>query len=157
MRPDPDTHRSRPNSNGSLSRRTLLQCTGWLMTAAVVPFRTCIAAEVEYVSPIMVKLSTYMSEAGNRALPDDVVEEAKHHILDTLGSMVSGSNLPAGRAAIRFARSYGGEKVATVIASNVLCGPIEAALANAQLAHADETDDSHAPSVSHPGCSIVPA
>ena len=25
------------------------------------------------------------------------------------------------------------------------------------LAHADETDDSHAPSLTHPGCAIVPA
>src|SRR4029453_2604601 len=32
-----------------------------------------------------------------------------------------------------------------------------AALANGMLAHADETDDSHAPSLTHPGCGIVPA
>src|SRR5206468_1299783 len=29
----------------------------------------------------------------------------------------------------------------TVVASNIVCGPIEAALANGVLAHADETDD----------------
>jgi 2-methylcitrate dehydratase PrpD len=29
-------------------------------------------------------------------------------------------------------------------------------LANGMLAHADETDDSHAPSLTHPGCGIVP-
>src|SRR6202021_560064 len=80
-----------------------------------------------------------------------------HHLLDTIASMVSGSELPPGRAAIQFARAYGGEKVATVVASNVLCGPIEAALANGVLAQADETDDSHAPSLSHPGCAVVPA
>jgi 2-methylcitrate dehydratase PrpD len=34
---------------------------------------------------------------------------------------------------------------------------INAALANGMLAHADETDDSHAPSLTHPGCGIVPA
>jgi 2-methylcitrate dehydratase PrpD len=44
-----------------------------------------------------------------------------------------------------------------VIGSNLLCGPIQAALANAIMAHADETDDSHAPSQSHPGCAVVPA
>jgi hypothetical protein len=32
----------------------------------------------------MAKLSTYMSEAGSRALPDQVVQETKYHILDTL-------------------------------------------------------------------------
>jgi len=30
-------------------------------------------------------------------------------------------------------------------------------MVNGMLAHSDETDDSHAPSQSHPGCSIVPA
>jgi 2-methylcitrate dehydratase PrpD len=44
-----------------------------------------------------------------------------------------------------------------VVASDILCAPIEAALANGVLAHADETDDSHAPSLSHPGCAVVPA
>jgi 2-methylcitrate dehydratase PrpD len=43
------------------------------------------------------------------------------------------------------------------VASKILCGPIEAALANGVLAHADETDDSHAASQSHPGCAVVPA
>ena len=30
-------------------------------------------------------------------------------------------------------------------------------MANGMLAHSDETDDSHAPSHSHPGCAVVPA
>ena len=55
------------------------------------------------------------------------------------------------------ARAGGGGGVATVAASDLLCGPIEAAMANGMLAHSDETDDSHAPSHSHPGCSVVPA
>jgi len=38
-----------------------------------------------------------------------------------------------------------------------VCGAIEAALANGVLAHADETDDSHGPSRSHPGVSVIPA
>ena len=111
----------------------------------------------EKISPAMLRLSTYMSEARTRALPEEVVEQVKYHLLDTLASMVSGSDLPPGHAAIQFARSYGGEKIATVVGSNVLCGAIEAALANGVLAQADETDDSHAPSLSHPGCAVVPA
>ena len=35
--------------------------------------------------------------------------------------------------------------------------PSDAALANGVMAHADETDDSHNASRSHPGCAIVPA
>jgi len=105
----------------------------------------------------MEKLSTYMSEAGERELPDEVVEKAKQHILDTLAAMISGSELLPGRAALRFIRAYGGKEVATVAASDIVCGPIEAALTNGVLAHADETDDSHGPSRSHPGVSIVSA
>ena len=102
----------------------------------------------------MSKLSTYMSEARGAALPAVVIEKGKQHILDTFAAMISGSQLPPGRAAIQFARAYGGEKVATVAGSTVLCGPIEAALANGVLAHADETDDSW-PGGWHLGCNVV--
>jgi 2-methylcitrate dehydratase PrpD len=98
-----------------------------------------------------------MSQAAGRALPEKVIEKTKHHILDTFAAMISGVDLPPARVAIKFARAYTGEKVATVAASNIVTGPIEAALANGMLAHSDETDDSHAPSHSHPGCSVVPA
>jgi 2-methylcitrate dehydratase PrpD len=111
----------------------------------------------EGVSPIMQQLSTYMASAGTRALPDEVLEKTKQHILDTFAAMISGSGLPPGRAAIQFARGYGGKELATVVASNIVCGPIEAAFANGVLAHSDETDDSHGPSRSHPGVSVVPA
>jgi 2-methylcitrate dehydratase PrpD len=109
------------------------------------------------VSPVMDKLSLCMSEASGRALPDEVTEKTKQHILDTLAAMISGSELIPGRAALQFAGAYGGKEIATVVASKILCGPIEAALANGVLAHADETDDSHAASQSHPGCAVVPA
>jgi 2-methylcitrate dehydratase PrpD len=106
---------------------------------------------------ITATLATYMSDAGTRKLPDAVVEKTKHVILDTLAAMISGSELPPGRFAIQFARGYKGEKISSVAASNVLVGPIEAALANGMLAHSDETDDTHPFSQSHPGCSVVPA
>ena len=105
----------------------------------------------------MTALSGYMSGARERALPEEVIEKAKDHLLDTFAAMLSGSALVPGRAAIRFASGYGGAPVATVVGSGVLCGPMEAALANGVLAQADETDDSHGPSLSHPGCAVVPA
>ena len=109
------------------------------------------------ISAAMTKVSAFMADAAQRSLPDAVVEKAKQMILDTFAAMISGSELPPGRFAIQFARAYGGPRVATVAASNVVCGPIEAALANGMLAHSDETDDTHPPSQSHPAASIVPA
>jgi 2-methylcitrate dehydratase PrpD len=105
----------------------------------------------------MARLSSYMSEAGSQQLPEEVVDKTKQHIIDTFAAMVSGADLAPGRFAINFARAHSAEKTATVAASDVVCGAIEAAFANAMLAHSDETDDSHAPSESHPGASVVPS
>ena len=137
-----------------LTRRALLRGAGTSVLAWVAAAAPRSAAGV---SPVTMRLSTYMSEARLRALPGAVVEAAKHHILDTLAAMVSGAELPPGRAALQLARAYGGAPVATVVASDLVCGPAEAALTNGMLAHADETDDSHGPSRSHPGCAAVPA
>jgi 2-methylcitrate dehydratase PrpD len=142
-------------SNHRITRRDLLQRAGCAAAAVAIPRYLAMADDL--VSPVTAKLSNYMSDARDRALPDDVMTKTKEHVLDTFAAMISGSQLPPGRAAIEFARSYGGEKISTVAASRVLCGPIEAALANGVLAHSDETDDSHAPSQSHPGCAVVPA
>jgi 2-methylcitrate dehydratase PrpD len=158
---DPDTGVPAANRGAFLSRRSLLKRAGLFIAAALPPVagtaERSASLTTQGVSPVMAKLSAYMSEARGRALPDEVVEKAKQHILDTLAAMISGSELAPGKAALQFARAYGGEKVATVVASKILCGPIEAALTNGMLAHSDETDDSHAPSQSHPGCAVVPA
>jgi 2-methylcitrate dehydratase PrpD len=146
-----------------VTRRRLIALSGMSTILAALPPGLAKAATFlnsdetpEGASPIMQQLSTYMASAGTRALPDDVIEKTKQHILDTFAAMISGSGLPPGRAAIEFVRGYGGKEVATVVASNIVCGPIEAAFANGVLAHSDETDDSHGPSRSHPGVSVVP-
>jgi 2-methylcitrate dehydratase PrpD len=136
-----------------LTRRGILRGGGAVATAAL----PAVTEGAQPVGPIMAALSNYMSGARERELPDAVIEKTKHHVLDTFAAMISGAELLPGQAAIRFARSYGGERIATVVGSEALCGPIEAALANGVLAHADETDDSHAPSLSHPGCAVIPA
>jgi 2-methylcitrate dehydratase PrpD len=109
------------------------------------------------LSPVMVTLSEYMSAAAGRELPEGVVGETKHHILDTFAAMVSGARLIPGQHALRFAHAYGGARVATIVGSDVLCGPIEAAMVNGVLAHADESDDNYSTGGAHPGCAIVPA
>jgi len=148
----------------SVTRRRFIKFSSLSAILAALPFRVGRAAmisssedAVQNVSPLMQQLSAYMGGANTRALPDDVVEKAKQHILDTFAAMISGSTLPPGRGALEFARAYGGKEIATVVASKIVCGPIEAAFANGVLAHSDETDDSHGPSRSHPGVSVVPA
>jgi 2-methylcitrate dehydratase PrpD len=105
----------------------------------------------------MRRLASYIASAPKRRLPAAVAEKTKHHILDTIAAMVSGARLPPGKQAISYARTRGGTKEACVVATGIVTSAENAALANGMLAHADETDDSHAPSLTHPGCGIVPA
>ena len=102
-------------------------------------------------------LARYMSEARDRDLAPNVLEAAKHRILDTIAAMVSGSHLKPGEMAIRWARSQGGVSEATVLTTDVQTSAINAALANGMFGHADETDDFHPTTKAHPGCSVVPA
>src|ERR1700674_2054025 len=154
-----------------LTRRGVLRRAGWVIAAAAFPPATATgvaallppgtaarpqtAADLP-IGDVMARLSAYMSQARDRALPDAVLEQAKWHVLDTVAAMVSGSELAPGRAAITFARAYGGKEVATVVGDTIVCGPLEAALANGVMGHADETDDSW-PGGWHPGCNVVPA
>jgi len=109
------------------------------------------------ISPLMQSLASYMAAAAKKPLPKTVAEKTKHHILDTIAAMVSGSRLLPGEKAIAYVSALKGSAQATVIGSKIITTAEHAALANGMLAHADETDDSHAPSLSHPGCAIVPA
>lgn len=109
------------------------------------------------ISPPMRRLSAYISAALAHPVPEPVAEKARHHLLDTLASMVSGAHLHPGRVAIAYISTLGGKHEASVVGTRVRTSTVNAALANGMLAHADETDDSHAPSRNHPGCAVIPA
>jgi len=109
------------------------------------------------ISPVMRRLSAHIARALRKPLPAAVAEKTRHHLLDTLAAMVSGSRLVPGKAAISFIRTQGGARESSVIGTRIVTSAANAALANGMLAHADETDDSHSPSQTHPGCGIVPA
>jgi 2-methylcitrate dehydratase PrpD len=136
------------------SRRDLLGRAALTLGLAVVP---AIRVRAQQVGAVMATLSTYMAGARERPLPAPVVEQAKHHILDTVAAMISGSQLAPGRAALRFAAAHAGGGKATVVGAKTLLDPTEAALVNGTLGHSDETDDSHGESQSHPGVAVVPA
>lgn len=103
------------------------------------------------------RIARYLAAAPDRPLSHDVAEKARHHLLDTLAAMVSGAELAAGQMAISYARAMGGSPVATVVGCDLRTDVVIAALANGMCAHADETDDFHVDSITHPGCAVVPA
>jgi 2-methylcitrate dehydratase PrpD len=109
------------------------------------------------ISPLMRTVTRYMAEARDRALPDAIAESGKHHLIDSVAAMISGSKLLAGQEAAAYVRELGGAPQACVPGTDIVTNVVNAALAGGMMAHADETDDSHEPSLTHPGCAIVPA
>lgn len=103
------------------------------------------------------ELSQYIAAAARKALPREVVERAKIHLVDTFAAMISGSRLPPGKTATAYVRTLGGKPEAGVVGTRIVTSAANAALANGMFGHADETDDTHPPSLTHPGTSVVPA
>src|SRR3970040_610892 len=103
------------------------------------------------------RLARYMAEARERSLAPYVARDARHRILDTLAAMVSGAHLKPGEMAIRYARAEAGIAETTFSTTDIRTTAVNAALANAMFAHADETDDFHPATKAHPGCCVVPS
>jgi 2-methylcitrate dehydratase PrpD len=109
------------------------------------------------VSTVTEELAGYIAGTLGRALPPAVVAKTRLHVLDTLAAMLSGSRLKPGELAAAYVDRLGGRPEATVIGTRIVTSAVNAALANAMMGHADETDDSHLAGLFHPGCGIVPA
>ena len=78
------------------------------------------------------QLARYMARARELNLSPDVAREARHRILDALAAMVSGSHLPPGDMAVRFARAQGGTAEATVLTTDIRTSAVNAALRKAK-------------------------
>jgi 2-methylcitrate dehydratase PrpD len=109
------------------------------------------------VSPLMRDLSAYIASALKTPLRAEVAARAKLHLVDTVAAMISGSRLLPGKRAIAYVKSLGGRPEAIVMGTRIRTSAASAALANGMLAHADETDDTHPPSRTHPGSCVIPA
>jgi len=138
-----------------MKRRQFLTHSSYFIAGTTLPTMRLFAKET--ISPEMDFLSNYMSQAFSKKLPEEILEQAKFHILDTFSAILSGSELAPGIAGINYIKRHGSVGKCTVMGTQLKASPLDAALANGVMGHADETDDSHGRSRSHPGCSIVPA
>ena len=103
------------------------------------------------------EVSAYIARSGDRQLSPEVVTKTKHHILDTLAAMISGSQLRPGKLAKQFGEKQLGREESQIICSSVVTTAINAAFVNGIMAHADETDDFIPQHHFHPGSVIVPS
>ena len=102
------------------------------------------------VSPVMQRLASYIAQAPKKRLPAAVAEKTKHHILDTIAAMVSGARLPPGKQAISYARTRGGTKEASVVAT----GAIQVGLALRQRVGHRSLSDGGRAETERPGCVV---
>jgi 2-methylcitrate dehydratase PrpD len=103
------------------------------------------------------RVARFAADARRRTLPAEVSLKTKIHIIDSLAAIVSGAALEAGIAGQRYATAFSEREQASIVGTDFRAPLVEAALANGMAAHANESDDSHEESQTHPGCGVLPA
>jgi 2-methylcitrate dehydratase PrpD len=91
------------------------------------------------------------------AVPDEVVEAAKLHVLDVIGCGLAAHGLGIAGEGRETMTELGGTAEATVIGLDVRLPAPNAAFANAMLCHGLDFDDTHSDSVAHVSTVVVPA
>ncbi len=103
------------------------------------------------------RLAQYAVETRYHDLPDDVVAQAKQAIRDSLGCLLGGTTLAAGRQMCNMILSMAAEGQATVAGMGRRVAPPMASYANAQLTNLLDFDDTlEAEALGHPGATIIP-
>ncbi len=91
------------------------------------------------------------------AVPEEVVEAAKLHVLDVLGCGLAAHGLGIAGQGRQAMTELGGEPESSVIGLDTALPAPNAAFANAMLCHGLDFDDTHSDSVSHVSTVVVPA
>lgn len=93
------------------------------------------------------------------AIPAEVREAARWHIIDSIGVSIAGANPKeeSGKAAAKLVKEWGGPEGASLLGLNAKARPELAALLNGSLGQALEMDDKHGESLARPGSTVIPA
>ena len=99
----------------------------------------------------------YLVSADANGLPGWTLHEAKRTLINLLGVSLSASVMPAARIMLDWAAAEAAAPRASVIGSGLRTSPATAALLNGYLAHLQDYDDTHFPTVLHPTAPVWPA
>ncbi|KAA9000452.1 MmgE/PrpD family protein [Affinibrenneria salicis] len=100
-------------------------------------------------------LSTFVADTAFRQLPPSLIEQAKRHLLDTLGAALAGCDSDIWRQCVALAREEAGNGSAQLWGSADEVTPRQAAWLNGVAAHMYELDDTGG--CDHSGAVVVPA
>jgi 2-methylcitrate dehydratase PrpD len=103
-------------------------------------------------------LTNYIVASPTATVPDEIIELAKRHLLDTLAAIVACRDLDAAKVARRFAIAQSaGARTASILGTKDRAALLDAIFASAMCAHAAEINDFCPSAFTQPGASIVPA
>jgi 2-methylcitrate dehydratase PrpD len=102
-------------------------------------------------------LATWVAGLQLSDVPQDVREHARRFILDNFGCQIAGATLPWSQTYYNVLRATRSGSPSTVAYFGDKLAPDDAAFLNSTFNHANETDDTHLKSPTHPGGIAVPA
>jgi 2-methylcitrate dehydratase PrpD len=103
------------------------------------------------------ELASFTAEKTYQDLPDEVIEQTKLILLDTLGCGLGGYTLAAHEVSwmLKLVKEQGGAGASTVLCDGFKTSPAFAALANGAMIHSVDFDDTHMGSTGHLGSSLL--
>jgi 2-methylcitrate dehydratase PrpD len=102
-------------------------------------------------------LAQHITNTKADSLPDWLFHESKRTLVNLLAISISASDAAPVAALTDWARDEGAKARATAIGSGLRTSPTLAALINGYMAHLQDYDDTHFPTVLHPTAPVWPA
>jgi 2-methylcitrate dehydratase PrpD len=103
------------------------------------------------------KIAEFVTNTRYVAIPREVIDIAKLHILDTLGCLIAGSCEQIGDIVKTYIKTQGAMGEATLLTQGIATSTTYAAFGNAIIAHVLDYDDYEVPSMAHPSVTVLPA
>lgn len=111
--------------------------------------------KTEGALPVTQILADFAAHLSWQTLPDNVREEAKLAIADTVGGAIAGHSEPVAKVTLQIIEGETG--ASKVWGSKLSTTARNAAFVNGTLAHAHDIDDTNPSMRGHPSCPVVPA
>lgn len=102
-------------------------------------------------------LSSFVTNLQYEDIPEEVIADIRLRVLDILGIAIAGTELAASSATIDMVAEWGGTPQSHIVGTSHRLPMPSAGLANGQLGHSFDFDDTHSASLVHASACIIPA